>query len=331
MDAMDEALAAALDDAIVAVEFIGQELEDWFVLVCAAYTEVTKESGDWQSFETKLRSAAKAKGMADAQVDEFFDVVEEQTADHFEVLKKMDELGTKLATEYADILARRAETETEEPEAAEDEAEAAEEPVAVATTVAEEPLPYDEAAWFRHLKEYDRYWDGQEVSWADFREQFLGRPTTVTQATDLIKYVEGGDKVARLAEYGITTYDPRDWWAYLEEANGRWDGAELTWPAFRSWFLKDAEARGVHRPAGILINHAEADPRRRVEALAEYGIAIREPGAEPGIALRLVDDVAMPALEQALIEVPAVAALPDEEIQAELLDVLNTSISELAS
>jgi hypothetical protein len=76
------------------------------------------------------------------------------------------------------------------------------------------PAAYDETAWYAHLAQNGRQWNGTEESWGAFREWFLyyaadaGFTTPATQLLDYLQPMAAADRVTTLGQYGVTIQAP---------------------------------------------------------------------------------------------------------------------------
>ncbi|HEY1573633.1 MAG TPA: hypothetical protein VGG05_19990 [Pseudonocardiaceae bacterium] len=73
---------------------------------------------------------------------------------------------------------------------------------------------YDETAWYAHLAQNGRQWNGTGESWGPFREWFLyyaadaGFTTPATQLLDYLQPMAAADRVTTLGQYGVTIQAP---------------------------------------------------------------------------------------------------------------------------
>lgn len=289
---MDEPLSL-VDTVIFLVDFTGQDLDKWFELLCDAYNT----SPDWAEFQATLTETAKRDiSQADATLEDFLKYLDDRM-DRMDVLKEMADIGAdNLVRRYQEILVLR------EQAAAESAAE-------------HQAAGIDESAWFAHLARFDKYWDGSDGSWDNFKSMFLADPTFVANARVVIEAAEAGNKVEILRRYGITPYDVNMWLAHVQAADGLWDGAEQRWPAFRATFLADGGSKGVDKPSAVLLDFAEKYQQGKVAALALYRIGIRSAPPQGTTEQFSLDQVIDTALGNAVARVPGANALPAELLQ----------------
>jgi hypothetical protein len=259
----------------------------------------------------------------------------------------IDSVIDEIAGQYA---ASQDATPDEDPgQFAEDPAEEA----AVAEESAADP-GYDEQAWYAFLVESSPSWDGSEGAWAGYRQAFLsaaGQRGFGVPATALVEYLAtlgGADRVAALAQYGVTVmlatspvsspaaaepgYDEQAWYAFLVESSPSWDGSESGWAGYGQAFLSAARQRGFGVPATALIEYlATLGGADRVAALAQYGVLVTS--ASEASALQVpaqvpaTDEFISSVLSELLAEDPDLGEIPAErrrELAAEVLGQLQS-------
>ena len=343
---LDEEAVAAVG-AVWHVDLNAAEL--WFATIREEWAAQAEDdtAPTWNDFKRGLAERAPAAGIPNETVEGFVEYVEANLSAPMDVL-------TELA---APDLEREV---LEHYEAAVQQAGAAQDAPAE---------PAGHAAWAAYLEQWQGGWDGTPDSFAEFKESFTYHAVEAgveSAAVELVDFAESvDDAAAALEPYGLVAQeaaaepvDEAAWAAYLEQWQGGWDGSPDSFAEFKESFTYYAAEAGVETSAAELIALAETadDP---AGAMAEYGLvatatassseprepvvgpaetdqetSASEPAAETAEAnpQEIVDNELLPALADALREVPEAAAeLTDEELREILMEVLNEQMTEPAA
>jgi hypothetical protein len=105
-------------------------------------------------------------------------------------------------------------------------------------------------------------------------------------------------------------YDEAAWQQFLIANGPTWDGSAESWPAFREWFLYEADQQGVGRPTTELVEYLDnMAPAERISAFARYGVKI----------------TGMAALYAQIRAIPNIDLLSEKEIE----QIVNRTLHEM--
>jgi hypothetical protein len=91
-------------------------------------------------------------------------------------------------------------------------------------------------------------------------------------------------------------YDEPAWNAFLAENGARWNGEEASWEQFRTWFLYEADQRGLAEPAGGFIAYVESQSDKAA-VFAQYGVQLTTATAQADNQQATADVSSFPELK----------------------------------
>lgn len=204
----------------------------------------------------------------------------------------------------------------------------------------------DEEAWITFLLDLAPYWNGRDETWDEFTAYFLyhaerlGSRPLMDRATGLVYAASSMDdadgRIGVFASYGVTIErdgDPGDFYDFLAEYGGAWDGLEAHWDDFRKWFLHWAREQGVGKPATLFMDEAERQGELKGEFFRTYLVELSPVAPEfvPVAVAEAVDGLPGLAPEDAALyadtfaelagRMPAVTRMTPLEIRQLIEDV----------
>jgi hypothetical protein len=199
-----------------------------------------------------------------------------------------------------------------------------------------------EAEWQSFLTDLAVYWDGLDDTWQPFVDYFLyqageripgldadpDRNPILRRATDLVEYVSAAGpadyKIRVLDQYYDVQIeppgDPEPFYDFLGRCSGYWDGLEVHWEPFRTWFLYEAREQGVGKYATLWIDEAELQGFNKPQFFALYSVQLSP--VEPQFAADAVKEAVERVAAQPTSTVPPADVPLLTEAFAELVELM---------